>query len=232
MSAFHFFWQGDVYFLISCSRRLACTLHRLIYWETVCNPSIELDLQTRKIKLVLPSLLNIVNAIVSLRSAMESSFAGIRGNRLAALKPLLTLTRWLGIELDPTRQYSKKWKCLSLLVTFTLFIVNVSCNTFFCGVTFNAMLTLNYSSDITELSSSSVAESWNLILDSLIYTILVIGSHAVLLSFRWLPQWKRMWPNLQQLADCMGNDIKFQKKCRCVVYGLIVTFFIVRSLIT
>ena len=146
-----------------------------------------------------------------------------------ALKPLIVVFRYIGIKMNPidNRVLTKRQKYSSLLFVFVMCLANVSSNISFTITAFNVIFNSNYSTDIPELEASSVTGSWNLVLDTITYDILAIGSHAVLLSFRWQSKWKETWKNLQRIETDLKIGDQFIRKCRPIVYGLIAVFFVV-----
>ena len=148
------------------------------------------------------------------------------------LKPLITLFRCLAIPFDPVNPFSKRQKyrlidVIYKVTMFVLFFINIYTNTLFTITSFNVFLfKTDYSTDIPELAPySSMTDSFNMILQACTFQILVISSHAVLISFLWQSKWKSIWNNLETMAaGNLHNGYQLKKKCLLFNYTLIVLF--------
>ena len=148
-------------------------------------------------------------------------------NYLNGLKPWLILMRCIGIDLSNQFSQPKKW--FSLLFAFVLFFFNVYTNIYFLLISFDAVSKPRLYSDIPGLVTSSTTETWNLIIDTIIYVILVVGSNCLLLIMTWHSKWKELWRKLEQMASNQIDSSQFQTKCQRVSLASVFFFLLVSS---
>lgn len=144
-------------------------------------------------------------------NSFHSGESGINEFKLIdCLNPLVITIRLLGIELNP-------WKlsCYFRFIGTILLIINVSCNTYFSGLSFYRLVIVKDSNFLIVISSSS--EMWSLIIDFGSHNLLSIGVHGVLFFMTRQTKWKLLLENLQQLAKNHSDPDQFKTKCRRAV---------------
>ena len=138
----------------------------------------------------------------------------------------LVLMRWIGIEFDPNVPISKTKKHLSFLIALVFFSLNVYSNTSASITTISGEIRWNSSSNVPELSTYF----WSVALYQFDYDLLVVGSHAVLLSLRWRSKWKILWQNFKKMTENVQNTNQLKKKCHTFIFSGFLIFIAVNSI--
>lgn len=170
--------------------------------------------------------------------AMESSFNRIKNTTTHfefCIKPLLVVMRLIGIEFDPSNAILSSRNSAGLKLSFGLvvFFVNVFAQFIHSVSLLGSPVIFTYLHDpdvIPQVITHSPSGLWSTIADLITFHLLVIGSHAVLLSLVWRTEWRRLWKNLQQMGETGDvSSINYTRTCRRIVYLAIVLLTMVNT---
>lgn len=147
-------------------------------------------------------------------------------------RPFNTCMRLIGIELDPNIDtLSRKWVMCIRAFGFLMFLVTVSSSVYFAVESFRHFVTkTNNSTDPVSIEFSS--EFWGAIINYCSYNILIIGSHFYLLMLsRPTVEWRKLWTQLQVLAESSHDYDEFYVKSRRIfVTGALILVGVSRIL--
>ena len=151
-----------------------------------------------------------------------NSLLSQKKEELKFMNAWLILMRCLGIQLDPTIQSSSK--CVAFFyrfVSFVWFMANVFSN-IYCTTVFLLPLASN------SRDGHSTGEMLSQVIDSVSFNLIVIVSHAVLLSLCCQSKWRQMWRNLKEMAPKSIDDgHRYRKYRQTVIFG--IAFFVAVS---